>query len=238
VELEPQNLSNLFNLGIAYLNLGFEKEAQEVGTQLTSSALSQTEKLMAASYAESLDRFRTLWKARRNEPPAPGPMEAKEPSVHPNPVESLKFSLPSHLAPLGREVIALVGEGRTDQATRKVEKALAAAKQDYDRQVLGSLLETLRNRAAKAKVPAAPLPATPESRPSMPPAPLGVKPLKFWLPDTLADLSREIQAAAMQGRLDEAIQMVQAAIPKAKGPYERSSLKALLEHLKARKAGY
>lgn len=238
VELEPQNLSNLFNLGIAYMNLGFEKEAQEVGTQLTSSALSQTERLMAASYAESLDRFRTLWKARSNEPPAPGPIDAKEPSVPPNPVESLKFSLPAHLAPLGREVIALVGEGRTDQAMRKVEKALATAKQAYDRQVLGSLLETLRNRAARAKVSAAPLPATPESRPAMPPAPPGIKPLKFWLPDTLADLSREVQAAAMQGRLDEAIQMVQAALPKAKGPYEKPSLKALLEHLKARKAGY
>jgi len=238
VALEPQNLSNLFNLGIAYMNLGFEKEAQEVGAQLTSFALTQTEKLMAETYAASLDRFRTAWKARSSEPPATGPMDAKEPPVHPVPVESLRFSLPSHLAPLGREVIALVGEGRTDQAMGKVEKALAAAKQDYDRQVLGSLLETLRNQTTRAKVPAAPLPAQPGSRPAMPPAQPGVKPLKFWLPDTLADLSREVQAAVMQGRLDEAIQMVQAALPKAKGPYEKPSLKALLEHLKARKAGY
>ena len=66
----------------------------------------------------------------------------------------------------------------------------------------------------------------------------GVKPLKFWLPDSLAGLSREVHAAVAQGRLDEAIQLVQAALPKAKGPYEKPSLKALLDHLKGRKAGY
>ncbi|NWJ42400.1 MAG: DUF1570 domain-containing protein [Geothrix sp.] len=237
VELEPQNLSSLFNLGVACMNLGLEKEAEEVGHQLAGFAMTQVERRMAATYAASLDRFRAQRNARSNEPLVPGLVDAKELPVRPVPLEPLKFSLPSHLASLGREVTDLVGEGRTDEAMRKVEKALAGTKQAYDRRVLGSLLETLRKRAAMAKAPAGPL-SPPGAGPSIPPAQPGVKPLKFWLPDSLADLSREVQAAVMQGRLDEAIQMVQAAIPKAKGPYEKPSLKALLDHLKGRKAGY
>jgi tetratricopeptide (TPR) repeat protein len=150
VELEPQNLSSLFNLGIVCMNLGLEKEAEEVGGQLASFALTQAEKRMAATYAASLDRFRAQRHARNDEPPVevPGPVEAKD----------------------------------------------------------------------------------------LPARPVSIEPLKFWLPDTLAGLSREVQAAVMQGRLDEAIELVKAAIPKAKGPYEKPSLKALLDHLKARKA--
>jgi len=170
VELEPQNLASLFNLGTACMNLGLEQEAVALGGQLASLALTQAEKRMAATYAASLDRFRAQRKARSQEPPDSG--------------------LPG-------------AEGHPTQPVS---------------------IETL--------------PTTPESRPSTPGAKPGVKPLKFWLPDSLAGLHREVQAAVMQGRLDEAIQMVQAAIPKAKGPYEKPSLKALLDHLKGRKAGY
>ena len=158
-------------------------------------------------------------------------------TVPPRPSRPLKFSLPTHLAPLGGEVLQLVSQGKDAEAIRKVEKALAQAQTAYDRKVLRTLLTTLRE-AQGAKAAVAPLPSAPESGPSIPPAQPGVKPLKFWLPDTLAILSQEVQAAVMQGRLDEAIQMVKTAIPKAKGPYEKPSLKALLEHLKARQAGH
>jgi len=66
----------------------------------------------------------------------------------------------------------------------------------------------------------------------------GEKPFKFWLPDTLAELSRDIHMAISEGRVDDAIQKVKAALAKAKGPYEKPSLKAVLQALQARKAGH
>ncbi len=240
VELEPQNLANRANLGIACMNLDLENEAKTIGSQLDQLATTQDDKRIAASYASGLAQFlerrRALASANVPPVPKPAPTVGAPPPVNLGP--PLKFSLPTYLAPFGNEVLRLVAEGKTDEAIRKVKEALAGAKQAYDRRVLGSLLVTLRKRAAAAKASAAPLPATPESGPSTPPAQPGVKPLKFWLPDTQAALGREVQVAVMQGRLDEAIQLVKAAIPKAKGPYEKASLKALLDHLKARKAGY
>ncbi len=63
------------------------------------------------------------------------------------------------------------------------------------------------------------------------------QPLRIWMPDSLRDLYTRVQLAAVEGRLDEAIQMIQQALPTAHGPYEQSSLKAVLASLKARKAG-
>ena len=135
--------------------------------------------------------------------------------------------------------------GLEAEAKEMGAQAARMADEAWERQALASyqaqLAQFLEYRAAVAKVPEVPLqkpgepdPSTPPTRPARP----GVKPLKFWLPDSLAGLSREVHAAVAQGRLDEAIQLVQAALPKAKGPYEKPSLKALLDHLKGRKAGY
>jgi tetratricopeptide (TPR) repeat protein len=132
--------------------------------------------------------------------------------------------------------------GREAEAKDIGDQVARMASEGWERQAVASyqaqLARFLEYRAAVAKASEVPPPGAFQPGPPTPPTQPGVKPLKFWLPDTLAALSREVQAAVMQGRLDEAIQMVQAAIPKAKGPYEKSSLKALLDHLKARKAGY
>ncbi|MCE1203256.1 MAG: DUF1570 domain-containing protein [Holophagaceae bacterium] len=145
----------------------------------------------------------------------------------------------------------LMALGREEEAKEIGEQVVRMAGEGWERQAVASYREHLARfleyRAAQAKAAEVPPPAPPEPGPSRPLSPLspstpptraGVKPLKFWLPDSLAGLHKEVQAAVMQGRLDEAIQMVQAAIPKAKGPYEKPSLKALLDHLKGRKAGY
>ena len=233
---DPQVLSYRFNLGIACINLDLENDAKAIGGQLNLLAVSPEEKQMAASYAANLAEYLSRRKAPEVGRGAVSP-ETGGTTVSPRPSGPLKFSLPTHLAPLGGEVLQLVSAGKDAEAIRKVEKALAQAQTAYDRKVLRTLLTTLRE-AQGAKAPIAPLSATPESGSSTQPAQPGVKPLKFWLPDTLAVLSQEVQAAVMQGRLDEAIQMVKAAIPEAKGPYEKPSLKALLDHLKARKAGH
>lgn len=135
--------------------------------------------------------------------------------------------------------------GREAEAKDIGAQAARMADEAWERQALASyqaeLARFLEYRAAVAKVPEVQPPAAPESGPSTPPnrpTRPGVKPLKFWLPDSLAGLNRQVQAALAQGQLDEAIQLVQAAIPKAKGPYEKPSLKALLDHLKGRRAGY
>ncbi len=118
---------------------------------------------------------------------------------------------------LGRQVARMASEAWEKQASASYQAQLARFRE---------------NRAA------APPPVPAEPGPAIPPSLPGVKPLKFWLPDTLAGLGQEVRTAVMQGRLDEAIQMVRAALPKAKGPHEKASLKALLEHLRGRKAGY
>jgi len=137
----------------------------------------------------------------------------------------------------------LMALGRETEAKDIGDQVARMAGEAWERQASASyqaqLARFLEYRAAMAKAAEVPSPpAAPESGPSTPPTRPGVKPLKFWLPDSLASLHKEVQAAVMQGRLDEAIQLVQAAISKAKGPYEKPSLKALLDHLKGRKAGY
>lgn len=136
----------------------------------------------------------------------------------------------------------LMALGREADAKEIGEQVIRMARESWERQASASyqaqLAHFMEYRATLAKASAAPIPVPPDSGPSTPPSLPGVKPLKFWLPDTLAALGKEVQAAVMQGRLDEAIQLVKVAIPKAKGPYEKPSLKALLDHLKARKAGY
>jgi tetratricopeptide (TPR) repeat protein len=145
---------------------------------------------------------------------------------------TLRLNFGSVLMALGREAEA---KDIGDQIARMAHEAWERqASVSYQAQ----LARFMEYRAALAKAAEVPSPAPSEPSPSTARTKPGVKPLKFWLPDSLAGLQKEVHAAVMQGRLDEAIQMVQAAISKAKGPYEKPSLKALLEHLKGRKAGY
>lgn len=66
-------------------------------------------------------------------------------------------------------------------------------------------------------------------------SPETLPPMKFSLPSNLAPLGQEVIQLASMGRLDEAIQKVEAARKKVKSAYERNSLKALLDQLRARK---
>lgn len=143
VELEPQNLAHRANLGHACMNLDLEKEATAIGDQLRQLAATEQEKQMAESYATTLAQFlerRKASLAANDSEPVRGNAQP------PGPTAPLKFSLPSHLAPLGGEVMQLVAEGKTGEAIRKVEKALAQARYPYDRTVLRKLLEILRGR--------------------------------------------------------------------------------------------
>jgi len=144
---------------------------------------------------------------------------------------SLRLTFGSVLMALGREADAReIGTQVARMAHDPWEKQASASYQ-------AQLARFEEYRATPAKVAVAPPPVQPEPGPPTLRVLPGVKPLKFWLPDTLAALGRDVQVAFMQGRLGDAIQLVEAAIPKAKGPYEKPSLKALLEHLKAKKGG-
>ena len=103
---------------------------------------------MTADYAATLASFLERMKARAAEATQQAGRSAEDSrNSRPSPGPPLKFSLPSHLAPLGQEVIQLVSQGKTPEAIRKVEKAVAAAKYDYDRKALRALLGTLRGGA-------------------------------------------------------------------------------------------
>ncbi|GLH71863.1 hypothetical protein GETHLI_03650 [Geothrix limicola] len=145
LELEPQNLVNRVNFGYACISLDLEREAKAVGDQLNQLAATQSEKEMAGSYAASLARLLERKKAlalAAVSPTGPGGVPSRSSNV----AKPLKFSLSSHLAPLGQEVMRLSGEGRTEEAIRLVEKALAKANNAYDRKTLQSLLDTLKAR--------------------------------------------------------------------------------------------
>jgi len=195
-----------------------------------------------------------LEEARRLEPDFPGThmalsrVHSKDPREAEKAIEAGRMAIqlaPSDVAMHLNFGSVLMVLGREAEAREMGAQAARMADEAWERQALASyqaeLARFLEYRAAVAKVPEVPPPAAPEPGPSTPPTrPIrpGVKPLKFWLPDSLAGLSREVHSAVAQGRLEEAIQLVQAALPKAKGPYEKPSLKALLDHLKGRKAGY
>jgi tetratricopeptide (TPR) repeat protein len=188
-----------------------------------------------------------LEEARRLEPDFPGThlalsrLYAKDPRTAEKAIQSGQEAVrlaPSDLSLRLNFGNVLMTLGRDAEAKEIGDQAARMASEAWERQAVTSyqaqLARFLEYRAAAAKAPEVP----PEAGPTTPPALPGAKPLKFWLPDSLAALGKDVQAAVMQGRLDEAIEMVKAAIPKAKGPYEKPSLKALLDHLRARKAGH
>jgi tetratricopeptide (TPR) repeat protein len=147
VKLEPRDLALRMNFGAVLMRMEREADAKKIWEQLAQMAQTVAERERIGSYKTQLDQFlarRAQGASRSPGMGTPEPGGSREASVQP-----LKFSLPSYLEPLGREVLRLVSEGKTDEAIRKVEKALAEAKYPYDRKALQPLLETLRARAAK-----------------------------------------------------------------------------------------
>ena len=139
--------------------------------------------------------------------------------------------------------------GREADAKGIGEQAAGMAREPWEREALASYQaqlarfldyrSTLRRAASQpAPEPRTADPSPPETVPVARHQRPGEKPFKFWLPDTLAELSRDIHMAISEGRVDDAIQKVKAALAKAKGPYEKPSLKAVLQALQARKAGH
>ncbi|HJV49678.1 MAG TPA: DUF1570 domain-containing protein [Geothrix sp.] len=145
VEAEPQNLATRANFGSVCMSLDLEAEAKLIGQQLGRLAATSQERAMVESYTASLAQFLERRKAEALVvPPAGG--HGNAPFKSSNVALPLKFTLSSHLAPLGQEVMRLAGEGKTQEAIRRVEKALAKADNAYDRKTLRSLLDTLRAR--------------------------------------------------------------------------------------------
>jgi tetratricopeptide (TPR) repeat protein len=189
-----------------------------------------------------------LEEARRLEPDFPGThmalciLHSRDPREAEKAIEAGRLAIklaPSDITFRLNYGSVLLALGREAEARGIGDQLARMATQAWERQAVASyqaqLARVVEAREAAAKAPDPSPEAVSEAGPAALP---GIKPLKFWLPDSLAGLGKEVKAAVMQGRLDEAIQMVRAAIPKAKGPYEKPSLKALLDHLKARKAGY
>jgi tetratricopeptide (TPR) repeat protein len=148
VALDPKNLTNLVNLGHICMNLDLEKDAQAIGEALNRSATSSNDQMLAKAYEHSLAVFLEGRKVSAMAPSAVNHAPDPFPHTHAGSDVSIKFSLPSHLAPLGQEVMQLVSKGQLDEAIRKVEAALPKAHYDYDRKALRSLLKSLQARRA------------------------------------------------------------------------------------------
>lgn len=146
LEWEPQNLIYRVNLGYACMDLGLEKEAKAIGEQLNQMAATREEMGFAESYSVSLARFLERGKAQALMSGHPVSDSFTGQGLAGPSVAPLKFSLSSHLAPLGQEVMRLVAEGKANEAVPLVEKAIAAVDNAYDRKTLRSLLDTLRRR--------------------------------------------------------------------------------------------
>jgi len=146
---------------------------------------------------------------------------------------ALRLNVGSLLGSLGRiREAEEVGRQAARMASSRPERAMVQSYQEH----LAKLQEHLAARVVATQS----MPTKPDAAPS-PSGPVAVKgatPLKFWLPDSLSALAKDVRIAILEGRLDDAIQMVQAALPKARGPYEKPSLKSLLQALKAKKAGH
>ena len=149
VELEPWNLSHLANLGFACLSLDLEADARAIGDKLNRLASGPAEKQMARSYADSLGQFLEQKQAQADQLATPPEMEPLRPG-RPQPASQrggLKFSLPSHLTPLGQEVLKLRLAGKTAEAIRKVQAALKRSQNDWERKILRTLLAQLKEQA-------------------------------------------------------------------------------------------
>jgi len=148
VELEPWNLAHLVNLGHVCLSLDLDPEAKAIGGKLNRLASGQQEKQLAQNYARFLEQ-QLAWKQARVEGAATpvAPSSGAHPRGSSSRQADLKFSLPSHLAPLGQEVLKLRLAGKTAEAIRKVQAALKRSQNDWERKILRTLLAQLKEQA-------------------------------------------------------------------------------------------
>ncbi|MFN8010608.1 MAG: DUF1570 domain-containing protein [Holophagaceae bacterium] len=146
LELDPDNLVLWINFGYLCLGLDQEVEARAVAARLKSL---DAPAALQARFGEALDRHAERVSARADA--APGARETPGgPAIPPSSKPPMRFSLPSTLMELGREVQALSLAGREGEAIAKVEAALAKTKVDVERRSLKDLLAKLRARAAKS----------------------------------------------------------------------------------------
>lgn len=149
LDLEPRNLAHWANFGVACMNLGHPQEAQDVAVHLDQMAASSQERAFAASYRSQLERYQQMVASRsasaptQDLEPLPAPGQAANAREEGVARPGLHFRLPASLNDLGQEVINLVGQGETKTAIKKVEAARKAAKSDYERQCLTTLLGQL-----------------------------------------------------------------------------------------------
>jgi Flp pilus assembly protein TadD len=149
VALDPRNLAYRASLGTIYLRFGREEEARAVAVQLDRLARTPAEKAIAASYAGVLARSQEAKQA----PPtavaaaasADGPPKPFRQVI---PGRSIRFSVPDHMIPFGREILELFSAGKTDEAIQKVKDALATTRSKADRKALEGILAQLREPAA------------------------------------------------------------------------------------------
>ena len=145
VALDPGNLVTRANFGSALLAMGREAEAMQIGKQLDRLARSQAETAIAASYANMLARSLEAKQAAVPKPvdlpsTVEGPMRVRQ--VIPG--KAIRFSVPDHLIPFGQEVLSLFSAGKTDEAIKKVEAALAKTKRKDERKAFEAILNQLK----------------------------------------------------------------------------------------------
>lgn len=154
LELDPENPNAWATFGYACMAMELEVPAKTVGERLRTMEAHPAGALVNAHFQPQLARFLDYQQRRRT--PGP-PVEAAGSPSGPPPAAAdpgrLKFSLPDHLAPLGREILVLSMQGREAEAIPLVEAALANARAEVDRKALRSLREAL---AARVRRPSAP----------------------------------------------------------------------------------
>ncbi len=147
--LDVENMVLWLNFGYLCLGLDQEAEAQAVATRLKALGAPVA---LQARFTEALKhRGERRVSGVRPEPGAQDPPETPGVPAIPSPSRPpLRFSLPSTLAELGREVQALSLAGREGEAIPKVEAALAKTKVEVERRSLKDLLAKLRARASNS----------------------------------------------------------------------------------------
>ena len=135
----------------------------------------------------------------------------------------------THLANLGITCLNLDLEAEAVAIGERLERL---ATNPRDRELRAAFAATLADFQARRKAPAA------EQQPGeVAAAPAQPQParLKFSLPSHLASLGTEVQALVAADHLEEAIRKVEQALVKAKYDYDRTSIRALLTTLRARR---
>ena len=136
----------------------------------------------------------------------------------------------THLANLGITCLNLDLDAEAVAISERLDRLAFTPR---DRELRAAFAATLADfQARKQPLALAPDPAGVRAAPGQVPVPR----LKFSLPSHLASLGLEVQGLVAADRTDEAIRKVEQALAKAKYGYDRTSLRALLAILRARRS--